>query len=174
MQRAYCAALTDPLAVDRQELLDCKRRIYLSGIQERLPNISVPQDTVLDNTEVQRIKSAVAEELPGDRWSRNPLERRFCYQLQSCLADDLCATRNPVEAWTSPHAHWLDRIARIEKLLGTNDLARFAGQAVYPYNVRRAYANPSRYAAGLPVYFKPNAHTHAVLCHHRRTYFHWA
>ena len=167
MQRAYCAALTEPYAAAMKERGDRTKRRFLSALRQVLPSVSIPQDSVLDDATVQRLKSAIAKELPDSAGS-------LSQSLDFLQAADLWAIRDPVDAWTSPHAHWLDRIARIEKLLGTNDLARFAGQAVYPYNVRRAYANPSRYAAGLPVYFKPNAHTHAVLCHHRRTYFHWA
>ena len=39
----------------------------------------------------------------------------------------LCALRNPVEAWTSPQAHWLDRIARVKKLLDCRESVEKGG-----------------------------------------------
>ena len=113
-------------------------------LQVLLPDANILQDSILDGAEVQRIKSAIAEKLPG---SNDEISRALDY----LHAADLYAVRNPVDAWTSPHPHWLDRIARIEKLLGTNDLAGSAAQARPPYNVRPDLTSPNRYAAGLSV-----------------------
>lgn len=38
--------------------------------------------------------------------------------VEGCLATQLCALRNPVQAWTSLQLHWLDRIASVGKHLG--------------------------------------------------------
>ena len=151
MQRAYCAAWTGAEAAVRKEIRNWSKRQILSMLQVLLPDTNILQDSILEGAQVQRIKSAIARKMPGDVY-------KLSQTLDYIQAADLCAVRNPVEGWTSPHAHWLDRIARIEKLLGSNDLAGFAGQAHSPYNVGPGFASPDGYAAGLSMYSAPNTH----------------
>ena len=143
MQRAYCAAITEPYAAAMKVASDRNRRQFLSLLRQVLPSVVILQDSVLDDAEVQRLKSDVLKKLPGS------LIGELSRALDYCQITDLWAIRNPVEAWTSPHPHWLDRIARMEKLLGSNGLACFADQARPPSHVRPGFASHNRYAAGL-------------------------
>ena len=113
MQRAYCA--TKSQADWSQALHEKQSEIYLSALKGHLPSSITPTDFSQGSKSVLLMKHAAETSLvPGLREHLN-----FCIdKLEGLLAEELCALRNPIHAWTSPHAHLLDRIARLEKMLG--------------------------------------------------------
>ena len=59
MQRAYCATATEPYAAAMKVASDRNRRNFMSLLQQVLPNVDVPHDSVLDDAEAQCLKSDV-------------------------------------------------------------------------------------------------------------------
>ncbi len=123
MQRACCADAFTPFKATLQHMRKQRIQWHLAQLQSLLPQSQIPQDPVNDSMGPQLVIDVAAKEISSASAEVKAEYNKGIAILEDCLGEELCYLRNPYKAWTDMHPHWLDCIARIEKILSNESLS---------------------------------------------------
>ena len=117
MQRAYYADVftSEGAALQQRQKQDIQW--HLSRLQSLLYRSHIPKHAVNDSTGLQRVVDAAAAEISSAPSHDTATYEEIMVALENCIAEQLCLLRGPFRAWTDIDPHWLDRIARVDKML---------------------------------------------------------
>lgn len=117
MQRAYYADVftSEGAALQQRQKQDIQW--HLSRLQSLLHRSHIPKHAVNDSTGLQQVIDAAAAEINSAPPHVTETYKEIMVALEGRIADELCLLRNPFGVWTDIGPHWLDRIARVDKML---------------------------------------------------------
>ena len=130
MQRAYYADESVPSKTALQLVRKQRIQWHLAKLQSLLPDSQIPQHDFHDSIGMQQVTTAAAREISHASQQVKAEYSQSIAVLKACLAEELADLRSPYGAWTDINPHWLDRIARMEKMLKSASCSNIEAHSV--------------------------------------------